>query len=163
MSPEKNAQTASVPLGDWHGRPVVELTIAGEGPFRFILDSGAGVTVIDHALAGRFELKELGKTEIGSPLGGTVPATRLQLQDLRLGSNEFGPVEALDMDLAAVIGAGDSPVGVLATSDGLTVPLPHVFHPGPVGNDAPTPSRRDPPKGGRSAGAASRRLWIREQ
>lgn len=116
-APEKSAPASSVPLGDWHGRPVVELTIAGKGPFRFILDSGADVTVIDHGLAGRFELKELGKTEIGSPLGGTVPATRLQLKDLRLGSIGFGPVEALEMDLAAVIGSGDSPVGVLATSD----------------------------------------------
>jgi hypothetical protein len=116
-APEKNAPASSVPLGNWHGRPVVDLTIAGEGPFRFILDSGAAVTVIDHALAGRFELKELGKTEIGSPLGGTVPATRLQLQDLRMGSIDLGPVEALDIDLAGVIGSGDSPVGVLATAD----------------------------------------------
>lgn len=116
-SPEATAPVSSVPLGNWHGRPVVDLTIAGEGPFRFILDSGAGVTVIDHALADRFELEELGETEIGSPIGGTVPAQRLKLQDLRLGNIDLGPVEALDMDLAGVIGSGDSPVGVLATSD----------------------------------------------
>jgi hypothetical protein len=105
------------PLGDWYGKPIVEVTIAGEGPFRFILDSGADVTVIDHALAARFELKELGKTEIGSPIGGTVPATRLQLDDLSIGSIDLGSVEALDIDLAGVLGSGDAPVGVLSTSD----------------------------------------------
>ncbi len=117
VPPGSAAPASSVPLGNWHGRPIVELTIAGQGPFRFILDSGAGVTVIDHALAARFELKELGQTEIGSPLGGTVPATRLQLPDVLLGSIDLGSVEALDIDLAGVIGSGDSPVGVLATSD----------------------------------------------
>jgi len=107
----------SVPLEDWRGKPIVDLTIQGEGPFRFILDSGADVTVIDHGLAGRFEFKQLGQTEIGSPLGGTVPATRLQLSDVHLGSIDLGTVEALDIDLAGVLGSGDAPVGVLATAD----------------------------------------------
>jgi hypothetical protein len=116
-APEGDAPASSVPLENWNGRPVVAVTIEGQGPFRFILDSGASMTVIDHALAGRFEWKKLGTTEIGSPLGGTVPAERFQVEGLTLGGIALGSVEALDLDLAGAIGAGDAPVGVLATAD----------------------------------------------
>jgi len=116
-APEKNAGASSAPLGNWQGRPVVDLTIAGEGPFRFILDSGASVTVIDRALAERLDPEKLGQTEIGSPIGGTVPATRVRLEDLRIGGIALGTIEALDIEFGDVIGSEDSPVGVLATAD----------------------------------------------
>ncbi len=117
VAPCSSILAGTAPLGDWYGKPIVDVTIAGEGPFRFILDSGADVTVIDHALAARFNFKELGETEIGSPIGGTVPATRLRLDDLRIGSIEIGSVEALEIDLAGLVGVGDAPVGVLSTAE----------------------------------------------
>jgi len=105
-----------VPLGDFHGRPVVDVTIAGQGPFKFILDTGADVSVIDHALAERLELKTIAEEEIGSPLGGTVPAQRKRLSEVDVSGVSLGDIEALAIDLVSVIGGGDAPVGVLASA-----------------------------------------------
>ncbi len=106
---------ATIPLGNFHGRPLVDLTIAGQGPFTFILDTGSETAVIDQTLAAKLGLENRGKTEIGSPLGGTVPANRIVLDDVRVGGVSVGSLEGHDMDLAAVIGS-DGPVGVLSTS-----------------------------------------------
>ena len=108
--------TIVLPLLDFHGRPVVDLLIAGQGPYRFILDTGAGVTVIDKGLANKLALDTQGETEIGSPLGGTVPADEVQLTDVKLGELQFGNIRALAMDLAGMLGGGEAPVGVLSSA-----------------------------------------------
>jgi len=113
---EASAPSRAVPLGDFHGRPVVDVMLAGQGPFRFILDTGADVSVIDHALAQRLELETIADEEIGSPLGGTVPAQRMRLSDVDVSGVKLGTIDALAIDLAAVIGGGDAPVGVLASA-----------------------------------------------
>jgi len=106
----------SATLGDFHGRPTVDLQIGGQGPFTFILDTGAGVSVVDRGLQSRLGLISEGDTEIGSPVGGTVEAQRLGLPGVKLGEIELGEVEALAIDLVAMIGGEHAPVGVLATS-----------------------------------------------
>jgi hypothetical protein len=115
-SAEGPAPANVVPLGDFHGRPVVDVMLAGQGPFRFILDTGADVSVIDHALARRLELETIAEEEIGSPLGGTVPAQRMRLSEVDVSGVKLGAIEALAIDLASVIGGGDAPVGVLASA-----------------------------------------------
>ena len=112
---EGSVSSDVVPLHDFHGRPVVDVILAGQGPFRFILDTGADVSVIDHALAKRLELETIAEEEIGSPLGGTVPARRMRLSEVDVSGVKLGTIEALAIDLAAVIGGGDAPVGVLAS------------------------------------------------
>ena len=63
----------SVPMLDFGGRPVVEVMINGKGPYRFILDTGATVNVIDSSIA-----TEIGKLA-ASPTGGS------SIQELRVG------------------------------------------------------------------------------
>ncbi len=110
------AEPPTVPLGDFGGRPTVDLTIGGKGPYVFILDTGAGVSVVDHGLRRELGLVALGRTEIGSPAGGTVPAEALKLENTAVGPIELGDIDALAIDLAGVIGGGDAPIGVLATN-----------------------------------------------
>src|SRR5216684_4175785 len=46
----------SVAMGDLGGRPIVEVSINGKGPYRFILDTGASVTVISDDLKDELAL-----------------------------------------------------------------------------------------------------------
>ncbi len=110
------AVEAAIPMTNWGGRPVVDLEIDGKGPFRFILDTGASVTVIDRKLADRLALPEVGETEIGSPLGGTVTAKELSLPDVNMAGLGLGNLRALAFDLFGEMGGDDMPVGVLASN-----------------------------------------------
>jgi predicted aspartyl protease len=113
---EESPPSRVVRMLDFDGRPVVEATLAGRGPFRFILDTGADASVIDASLAERIELPTVGEEEVGSPLGGTVRARRVRMGDVVVSGVELGTLDALEVDLAAVIGGGDAPVGVLSTA-----------------------------------------------
>ena len=110
------ADASVVSMGDFHGRPTVQLMVGEAGPFGFILDSGASITVVDKGLAKKLGLSSEGTTEIGSPVGGTVPADKMQLRNARVDSVPLGDVPVLSIDLASVIGLADAPVGVLATA-----------------------------------------------
>lgn len=52
------------------GRPVVEMTLNGEGPFRFFVDTGAGGNVLSAELAGRLGLESVGTQRIFNPTEG---------------------------------------------------------------------------------------------
>jgi hypothetical protein len=61
----------TVPMIDFGGRPMVEVTINGKGPYPFILDTGADLTGIDDSLAQELALPA------GSPVGGE-PTVRIE-------------------------------------------------------------------------------------
>ena len=63
------------------GRPVVMVTLNGHGPYRFILDTGAMISVIDASLAHELELPIVGETELASPAGGTPGCRRNPAHD----------------------------------------------------------------------------------
>jgi hypothetical protein len=57
----------TVPMFDFGHRPVVEVRINGQGPFRMILDTGASGTVVDPAwVGGATGLVELQEVQIGA-------------------------------------------------------------------------------------------------
>ena len=116
-SPAWAAPAASVPLESFFGRPLVQVEIDGHGPYDFILDTGADVTVIDRDLAERLALDTLGEERIGSPLGGTVAADRVHLGQVEMSGVKLGELEGLAIDLAAVLGGEDAPVGVLSSRE----------------------------------------------
>jgi len=65
----------------------VQVTINGEGPFEFILDTGAQITVIDEALATQMALRPQGKIGIISVLQYS-PSNLAQVASLKLGGKE---------------------------------------------------------------------------
>ncbi len=113
---QSEAIEAAFPMMDWGGRPIVDLEIDGKGPFRFILDTGASVTVIDRSLADRLAITGKGETEIGSPLGGTVPAEEMMLPAVKMAGLGLGDLRALSLDLFGDLDGEDLPVGVLSSS-----------------------------------------------
>jgi len=76
----------AVPMESWQGRSVVQVTINGRGPFPFVLDTGAGGSVITKALADSLGLPVAGEVQLGSPLGGKpVPAKIVRVDGLVIG------------------------------------------------------------------------------
>jgi aspartyl protease len=97
---------ASVPMLDWGGRPVVEVTIDGKGPYRFILDTGAHMTVIDEAVN-----EELSLPESESPMG---PAVRIGA--LRFGEIAVQGLVAAVRPLHGLLQGDNAPRGVLSAA-----------------------------------------------
>ncbi len=113
---EGGHQSAELAMGDWVGKPILSLTIDGQGPFQFIVDTGAGVSVIDETLRDALQLEVIGEVEVGSPMGEPVTRDILELRKIRIGSIELERADTIALDLAALFGEGpETPRGVLST------------------------------------------------
>ena len=105
----------TVPLTLRDNRPVVEVRINGEGPFPFVLDTGAMATVISDDLATRLALPAMGEVQVGSPAGGKpVPARMIRLDRLSVGDAVIHGAMAVAMDLSPVLRGPGAPAGVLS-------------------------------------------------
>lgn len=81
---EVPAEGISLPMDDFGGRPVVSVQINGKGPFRFIVDTCATLTVIDSRLQEALALPEATDIVGMSPAGGPAHAI-LSIAELRIG------------------------------------------------------------------------------
>ncbi len=81
------------------GRPVVEVTINNKGPYRFIFDTGAAVSVIDTSVAAELSLE-------GAP----------KIQELRIGNVVIRDLAVFVNPISQMLGGGDVPRGVLNAS-----------------------------------------------
>jgi len=88
-----------IPFDLSSGRPVIEITINGEGPFPFIFDTGAGGVVIGSSLFEELGLDVTGSSLVGSPAGGDPIAVDMtQLDSLRVGGVGVETIDATIMD-----------------------------------------------------------------
>jgi len=92
-----------VPLRMEKGRPVVEVAIDGKGPFPFVLDTGAGGTVLGSDLVSELALPEAGETRIGDPINPhAITAKRVRIGRLTLGGATFSDMTATSMENAGL-------------------------------------------------------------
>ena len=83
------------------GRPVVQVGIGGKGPFPFVLDTGAGGTVIEAELARELALPVFGETRIGDPIQPHgIAAKRVRMERISIGGAAFSGVPATAMEKA---------------------------------------------------------------
>ncbi|MEJ6022249.1 retropepsin-like aspartic protease [Ramlibacter sp. PS4R-6] len=85
---------------DFGGRPVVEVTINGKGPFKLIVDTGASVTVLDTSLAA-----DLG-----------LAGTDVEVDELRIGPVVLAKLDVFVAPIARIMRGDDIPRGVLSAS-----------------------------------------------
>jgi predicted aspartyl protease len=112
----RTAKTA-IPMDLFGGRPVVSVRINGKGPFPFILDTGAGGTVVNLQLARELGLPDKGQTLAGRPGAATpVPASVTQVDQLELGEAEVSGLFAVSLDLSTVLTGDQAPRGVLSAA-----------------------------------------------
>jgi predicted aspartyl protease len=71
---------------------IVAVHVNGQGPFDFVLDTGATLTCIDRDLSARLNLEDAGRTARGSSVSGSG-----QVQIVRIDSLRVGRVSAHDL------------------------------------------------------------------
>jgi predicted aspartyl protease len=89
--------------GDW---AVVEVRLGGERhPYRFIVDSGAGATVIDQALASRFTANSSGSSNVQGASGDQASFQNAKLGQLNVAGLSFRNLEVVVTDMRQFSGA----------------------------------------------------------
>jgi Aspartyl protease len=93
-------QNSTIAVAPMHMRglmPVVEVELNGQGPFAFMLDTGAGMQAdIDPAVAQRLHLRSTGLVTSGDPSGqNDRQLTTATIDSLTIGKAEFRHVTAL--------------------------------------------------------------------
>jgi hypothetical protein len=103
----------SVPMELSVKKAIVDVKINGKGPFKFIVDTGAGGTVMDQSLAAELALEQDGKATAGDfadPRG--ITANRNRIRTLEIGGATFTDFIALSWERSPLYQAG-GPRGVL--------------------------------------------------
>jgi PDZ domain/Aspartyl protease len=110
QSPDSPVTGTTIPFDMSTGRPVVELSINGDGPFPFIFDTGSPLLVIIGDLRDELALVATGTQRLGSPAGGqTLVADTTTITSLELGELVLSGVDATLLDVPgfpAAIGRG---------------------------------------------------------
>lgn len=104
----------------------ISIGIDGSGPYTFVVDTGAGVTVLSSSLAKALDLPVVGTSKVGSPMGDAPSlADSLQIEALTFGTMTVRNVPAVSMDLDAVFGGMPAPAGILAAAglDGMLLTI----------------------------------------
>ncbi len=106
----------TVPMQDMEGRPVIDVKIDGKGPYRFVLDTGASVTVVSDELGRELSLPPLAGVHVASKGGGPVPAI-VMIHDIRIGNAVLEGVMAATMPLGGLLKGENAPRGVLSAAN----------------------------------------------
>src|SRR5579863_3436600 len=105
--------TTTVPLRlTPHGSlPLIAVLVNGQGPFDFIVDTGASHLVIGADLATELDLPYGDSTLPGTGAGGAIAPAKTSLRELQVGHVVLRDTEAGIMDLAAVNRTAETAIG----------------------------------------------------
>lgn len=80
---------------------IVPVYLNGQGPFDFVLDTGATITCVDQAIAQQLELpKARGVVGVGAGAAGAGQMQLVTLDSLRIGAAKAGRLSACALDLS---------------------------------------------------------------
>jgi Aspartyl protease len=94
VGPLTGAQTVRVPIGGYDGKPTVQIWLNGTGPYKFILDTGASVTLVQRRLLQQLHISVRDPVTIRTVSGGSF-SQRGVAQTVALGGMQ---VEHLEVD-----------------------------------------------------------------
>ena len=93
---------------------LVPVFINGQGPFRFVLDTGATFTCVDQALAARLSLQEAqGVLGAGATAGGAGQMRIVEIDSVRVGSARAEELLGCELDLQHTAQVGIEIEGLL--------------------------------------------------
>jgi len=99
--------SVSVPMDNWGGRPVVDVRINGQGPFKLVLDTGTSFPVVlDESLVTKLDLPAAGASR---PKGETEDVDLVDIGTLTIGDAEFSSIQGIrstDVGSASMTGEG---------------------------------------------------------
>jgi hypothetical protein len=93
-----------LPLVKGAMHPMVVVDFGDGGQHSFIVDTGAGVNVIDISIAESQGYEVVGETEIGAPGGPQIPATIVKVPLVHVGDATIVDAEFVTMDVNAFSG-----------------------------------------------------------
>lgn len=94
-------KTVAIKMDTSPGRPMIDLRVDGRGPYRFVVDTGAGLSVIDAGIAEELGLEVVGTQELRSPgASETIQGQRVQAGRLEAGGLRIDNPVLATMDLA---------------------------------------------------------------
>ncbi|KUL36901.1 hypothetical protein ADL22_23735 [Streptomyces sp. NRRL F-4489] len=103
--PPSQAGETRVPLTVLkNGRQViafVPVTIQGEGPFRFVLDTGASSSAVGEDVARKLDLPRTGQRQPISGVTGTEKVPVVEVSRWSAGKTDLGSTEAIVIDMKA--------------------------------------------------------------
>jgi predicted aspartyl protease len=103
---------ATAPFEVSTGRPMIQLTVNGKGPYPFVLDTGAPGLIVRPDLVEELGLEVVGKTEVNSPMGGTpVEVSQVRVDSIDLGGASVNDLEAIVLGHLGKAGLGMGIVG----------------------------------------------------
>ena len=103
-------------MQNWGGRPVVEVRINGKGPYRFLVDTGANVTLIAADLSAELSLPAPDGPQVTTP-DGSPPPPAVTIHELRIADAALGDLLAVVMPLGGFFMNSDTaPRGVLSAA-----------------------------------------------
>lgn len=105
----------TLPMKDFGGRPVVEVRIGDKGPYRFILDTGASISIIDLELQQELSLSSPEGVHAGT-LGTTAPPLIVTVPLLHVERATIGGFMAAVLPLADYFKTDGAPRGVLSAA-----------------------------------------------
>jgi predicted aspartyl protease len=93
---------------------IVPVYVNGEGPFDFVLDTGATMTCVEQALAQRLDLPEQrGAMGVGAGVGGVGRIELVRVDSIRVGGTRASGLTACVLDLAHIGAMGVELDGLL--------------------------------------------------
>jgi hypothetical protein len=98
-APALERVVADVPMLARGSSPAVHVTVNGEGPFLFLIDTGAqGKARADSSLVAKLALRRTGTTDSGDGSGRSRTLEEVTFDELRIGSLRFRRVNAPSRD-----------------------------------------------------------------
>jgi predicted aspartyl protease len=94
----------------------IPVQVNGSGPYPFVVDTGAAVTVIGQKLARELKIPVVGSSDVASPMGAAVQADSLRIDSLSFGDAAVDGVPAVALPLETVFGPLTAPAGILAVA-----------------------------------------------
>jgi predicted aspartyl protease len=102
-------------MQDMGGRPVIELRLNGKGPYRFILDTGASVSVVSTDLDSELSLPRSPGVHAASSADGSAPAI-VEISETRIGDAVLSGLIAAVMPLGKLLTGENAPRGVISAA-----------------------------------------------
>jgi predicted aspartyl protease len=92
----------------------VPVTIEGQGPFAFVLDTGASNSLVDEDVARKLDLPLVGVAPKVRGVAGSAKAAQVQIQQWSIGDIELPPWTVISMEMK-IHADGSAAVGLLGS------------------------------------------------
>lgn len=93
----------------------VPVTINGQGPYSFALDTGASGSVIDESIADELNLEQVGETRGVTGVTGATEASSVQIEEWNIEGVDLGARPAIVLDLGGAGAEGPGIQGLLGS------------------------------------------------